>query len=59
MKGQRVLVIDLDPQAHLTIHLGADDDLEAAGIYDVLMGGVSIKDAAQSIQLTMISILLS
>ena len=33
LKGQRVLVMDMDPQAHLTIHLGADQEAEAMGIY--------------------------
>lgn len=50
MKGHRVLVIDLDPQAHLTIHLGADENAEDGGIYQVLMGGASVTDAAVNIR---------
>ena len=46
LKGHRVLVIDLDPQAHLTIHLGADSNPDAAGVYEVLMGQT---DAASAI----------
>lgn len=46
LKGLRVLVIDLDPQAHLTIHLGADSNPDAAGVYEVLMGQT---DAASAI----------
>jgi chromosome partitioning protein len=34
--GLRVLVIDLDPQAHLTTHLGVNPDQVAGGIYKVL-----------------------
>ncbi len=35
--GQRVLMVDLDPQAHLTLHVGIDPtDLEAASVYDLL-----------------------
>ena len=34
--GHRVMVIDLDPQAHLTIHLGSDSNNESPGIYEVL-----------------------
>ncbi|MBL7214978.1 MAG: ParA family protein [Phycisphaerae bacterium] len=49
-KKQRVLVIDLDPQAHLTIHLGADSDSELAGTYEVLMGNVPISEALQQIR---------
>lgn len=50
MKNKRVLVIDLDPQAHLTIHLGADENTDAGGIYQVLMGGVSVADASQRVR---------
>jgi chromosome partitioning protein len=34
--GLRVVVIDLDPQAHLTIHLGLDPQAIEAGSYKVL-----------------------
>ncbi len=34
--GQKVIVIDLDPQAHLTIHLGVEPQTIAAGVYEVL-----------------------
>lgn len=34
--GRRVVVIDLDPQAHLTIHLGVEPQTISAGAYDVL-----------------------
>lgn len=45
LKGKRVLVIDLDPQAHLTIHLGADQKPDTNGAYEVLTGSVTLKDA--------------
>jgi chromosome partitioning protein len=50
LKGQRVLVMDLDPQAHLTIHLGADRDPEAIGVYEVLTGSASIADAIRPVR---------
>jgi chromosome partitioning protein len=34
--GRKVVVIDLDPQAHLTIHLGIEPPMIAAGAYEVL-----------------------
>jgi chromosome partitioning protein len=34
--GSRVVVIDLDPQAHLTIHLGLEPQIVEAGSYKVL-----------------------
>jgi chromosome partitioning protein len=50
LKNHRVMVIDLDPQAHLTIHLGADGDGDSAGIYEVLMGDAPITDALQQVR---------
>src|SRR5437762_7733050 len=35
--GQRVCVLDLDPQAHATTHLGASPDGKSASMYDVLI----------------------
>ena len=35
--GAKVVVVDLDPQAHLTIHLGLEPDSVEAGSYKVLM----------------------
>ena len=39
--GHRVGVIDLDPQAHATTHLGHEPDGRAPSLYDVLVGGMS------------------
>ena len=50
MKGQRVLVIDLDPQAHLTIHLGSDAEGDNAGVYEVLTQGMAAADAMQQVR---------
>src|SRR5438128_7688913 len=35
--GQRVCVLDLDPQAHATTHLGVEPDGSAPSMYDVLV----------------------
>src|SRR5438105_7888756 len=35
--GQRVCVLDLDPQAHATTHLGIEPDGTAPSMYDVLI----------------------
>ena len=44
--GERVLLIDLDPQAHASLHLGlAIGDVPS--IYDVLIDDVSLSDAWQ------------
>lgn len=34
--GRRVLLIDLDPQAHLTLHVGVDPDTVEKSMYDLL-----------------------
>jgi len=49
--GKRVCVIDLDPQAHATLHLGVDLDSqeEAQSIYDVLTGKCKIADVRQQV----------
>jgi chromosome partitioning protein len=44
--GLRVLLIDLDPQGHLTLHYGANVPPEQATVYDVLTGGAAMKEAA-------------
>jgi len=46
--GQRVVVADLDPQSHLTIHLGMDPEMIESGSYGsykVLMGSAKFEDA--------------
>lgn len=35
--GRSTLVIDLDPQAHATLHLGADPNSDAPSVYDMLL----------------------
>ncbi len=42
--GRRVCLMDLDPQAHATIHIGADRDLQSGTMYDVLTGDASIEE---------------
>ncbi len=36
LSGRKVLMIDLDPQAHLSLHLGVDPDTLNASVYDLL-----------------------
>jgi chromosome partitioning protein len=42
--GQRVLLVDLDPQACLTFSLGVDPDTVERSIHDVLTGSAEIAD---------------
>ena len=43
--GQRVLVIDLDPQGNATMGSGVDKRALALTIYDVLLGSASVAEA--------------
>lgn len=38
LRGRRVLLVDLDPQAHLTFHLGVDTTESEATVYELLTG---------------------
>ncbi len=46
MEGKKVLIIDLDPQAHATIGLGIDPAGYKTTIADVLLRKKEIKDTA-------------
>lgn len=43
-KGLKVLVIDLDPQGHLTIHLGLDVETAGKSTYEVLTKSAQLSD---------------
>jgi chromosome partitioning protein len=45
LDGAKVVVADFDPQAHLTIHLGAEPDTIETGTYKVLTGSADFDDA--------------
>mgnify|MGYP000847477959 FL=1 len=47
---KKVLVIDFDPQAHLTYSLGLDAHQLKSTIYDVMRGTVSVDEAAMDIK---------
>lgn len=40
--GKRVCVLDLDPQAHASTHLGAEPDGKAPSLYDVLVANTPL-----------------
>jgi len=41
--GSRVMAIDLDPQAHLTIHLGVEPQTVGGGVYHVLIRSAGLE----------------
>jgi len=43
--GRRVCLIDLDPQAHLTINYGVDPSAQRRGVYDVLLDDCPVDEA--------------
>src|SRR5687767_12682658 len=42
--AQRVLLVDLDPQAHATLHLGLSAEPAQRSMYDVLTGDARLAD---------------
>jgi chromosome partitioning protein len=44
-RGRRVLLIDLDPQGHLSTHLGLDGVAKGASIYEVLTRDLALPGA--------------
>jgi chromosome partitioning protein len=49
-RGLRVLAIDLDPQAHLTVHLGIDAEQKDCGTYKVLTGSANMEEAVVQVR---------
>jgi chromosome partitioning protein len=47
--GQRVCVLDLDPQAHATTHLGLEPDGKAASMYDVLVSSRPLAEVRRKV----------
>ncbi len=47
--GKKTLVIDLDPQGHLSLHLGCEVTPGHSSVYDVLVDSVPVKDVAVSV----------
>ena len=48
--GKRVCVIDLDPQAHASTHLGVEPDGTIPSVYDVLVNNKPIADVRRQIE---------
>jgi chromosome partitioning protein len=44
LKGKQVLLIDMDPQAHVTIGLGFDEWNQSSTIYDVMVRGKPLDE---------------
>jgi chromosome partitioning protein len=48
--GQRVCVLDLDPQAHATTHLGLAPDGKAPSMYDVLIDNKPLAEVRRKVE---------
>ncbi len=48
--GQRVLLVDLDPQSHATLHLGIQLGRDEPGLYDVLARDVSLSEVLRHVR---------
>ncbi len=47
--GQRVLLVDLDPQAHASLHLGVAPGLDTPSMYDVMTGDEPLAAARSEV----------
>src|SRR5438093_643243 len=47
--GKKVCLVDLDPQAHLTINYGLEPASDEVSLYDVLIDGRSFMEAIRKI----------
>jgi chromosome partitioning protein len=47
--GQRVCLIDLDPQAHASLHFGIEPRLDGPSIYDVLVRDVPLAEVRRQV----------
>ncbi|QOJ14696.1 MAG: ParA family protein [Planctomycetia bacterium] len=48
-EGQRVLLLDLDPQGHATLHVGLELPEDALTVYDVFVRGAAIAETARMV----------
>src|SRR5438874_3237683 len=48
--SQRVCVVDLDPQAHATTHLGIEPDGKTPSMYDVLIDNKPLAEARRRVE---------
>jgi chromosome partitioning protein len=48
--GKRVQVIDLDPQAHATLHFGVEIPREGPSVYNVLTGSAKLSDTRREVE---------
>lgn len=59
MMEQNVLVVDMDPQAHATIHLGVKPHQLPASIYDVLIQGSPLSEVILETKIEQLDLLPS
>jgi chromosome partitioning protein len=57
--GQRVLLVDMDPQGNATSGIGIDKDAVTVSVYDVLLGDVPVAEATQQSSVPNLSVLPS
>lgn len=48
--GARVCLVDLDPQAHASLHLGVMPKMGTPTIYDVMLGQATVSDVCQYVR---------
>lgn len=51
-EGHRVMVVDLDPQAHATFHFGLEPTLDEPTVYDLLTSEIGIHEVVREVKAT-------
>ncbi|MDO4550502.1 MAG: AAA family ATPase [Planctomycetia bacterium] len=49
-RGKKTLLIDMDPQAHASLHLGWEPDEDICSIYDVLVNDRALSEAMRAVE---------
>ena len=59
LQGPRVLLVDIDPQANLSVHFGVDVYTERRSVYDLMIGEARPEDVIQRTQVKQLDLIPS
>jgi chromosome partitioning protein len=59
MRGRRVLLVDVDPQANLSIHVGVDIHVDQPSMYPLMVGEAKVEEAIQHTRVQNLDIIAS
>ena len=59
MLGRRVLLVDIDPQANLSVHFGVDIYTDVRSVYDLMIGEARVDEVVQRTQVEQLDLIPS